>query len=172
MHTATKSLSIIKLIRKCHNSVLSHPLNRCFKVSCGHVTVDQLMWRTIVHHIPRWREPSPLRDFMRRLWPFAIWNVDCLHANWLIRCIWIAVCVISMENKAHPVCIIYDKIPLGCGGRQTRVARMMWWTIIWDVGDDICPWMYVILSSVFWSAVGEFLMVTYSLLTHEEVSAN
>ena len=23
------------------------------------VTVDQLMWKTIVHHIPRWREPSP-----------------------------------------------------------------------------------------------------------------
>ena len=44
-----------------------------------------------------------------------------------------------MENNAHPVCIVDDKIPLGCGGRQRRVARMMWWTIIWDVGDDICP---------------------------------
>ena len=39
-----------------------------------------------------------------------------------------------MENNAHPVCIVDDKIPLGCGGRQMRVARMMWWTMIWDVG--------------------------------------
>ena len=108
-------------------------------------TVDQLMWRTIVHHIPRWREPSPLRDFMRRLWPFTLWNVDRLHANWLIRCIWIAVSVVFMENNAHPVCIVDDKIPLGCGGRQKRVARIMWWMTIWDVGDDICPWMYLIL---------------------------
>ena len=42
-----------------------------------------------------------------------------------------------MVNNAHPVGIVDDKIPLGCGGRQTRVARMMWWTIISDVGDDI-----------------------------------
>ena len=108
-------------------------------------TVDQLMWRTIVHHIPRWREPSPLRDFMIRLWLFTLWNVDFLHANRLIRCVWIAAGVVFMENNAHPVCIVDDEIPLGCGGQQTRVARMMWWTIIWDVGDDICPWMYLIL---------------------------
>ena len=108
-------------------------------------TVDQLMRSTIVHHIPRWRESSPLRDFMRRLWTCTLWNVDCLHANWLIRCIWIAVSVVFKEINAHPVCIVDDKIPLGCGGRQTRVARMMWWTIIWDVGDDICPLIYIII---------------------------
>ena len=109
------------------------------------ITVDQLMWRTIVHHIPRWREPSPLRDFMVRLWPFTLWNVDCLHVNWLISCVRIAGSVVFVENNAHPFCIVDDKIPLGCGGRQTRVTRMMWWTIIWDVGDDICLWMYLIL---------------------------
>ena len=112
----------------------------CFLVPI--LTVDQLMWRTIVHHIPRWREPSLLRDFMVRLWPFTLWNVDCLHVNWLIRCVWIAGSVVFMENNAHPVGIVDDKIPLGCKGRQTPVARMMWWTIIWDVGDDICLWMY------------------------------
>ena len=112
---------------------------------CNLVTVDQLMWSTIVHHIPRWREPSPLRDFMRRLWTYTLWNVDCLHANWLIRCIWIAVSAVFMEKNAHSVCFVDDKVPLGCGGRQTRVARVMWWTIIWDVGDDICPWIYLII---------------------------
>ena len=54
-------------------------------------TVDQLMWRTVIHHILRWHEPSPLRDFMRRLWPFTLWTVDCMHAKWQIRCrVWIA----------------------------------------------------------------------------------
>ena len=93
-------------------------------------TADQLMWSTIVHHIPTWREPSPLRDVMRRLWTCTLWNVDCLHANWLIRCIWIAVSAAFIENNAHPVCIVNDKIPLGCGGRQTRV------TVTHDVVDD------------------------------------
>ena len=60
-------------------------------------TVDQLMWRTIVHHIPRWRKPSPFRDFMRRLWPFMLRNVDCMHVTWQIRCIWIAGHVVVWE---------------------------------------------------------------------------
>ena len=61
------------------------------------ITVDQLMWRMIVHHIPRWREPSPLRDFMRRLWPFTLWNVDCMHAKWQIRWYWIAGYIVVWE---------------------------------------------------------------------------
>ena len=31
-----------------------------------------------------------------------------------------------MEKNALSVCIVDDKMPLGCEGRQTRVARMMW----------------------------------------------
>ena len=88
-------------------------------------TVDQLMWRTIVHHIPRWREQSPLRDFMRLLWPFTLWIVDCMHVNWQIRCIWIVGHVVVWEimriqwfwgswNNRQDV--VDDSA--GCGGRH------------------------------------------------------
>ena len=60
-------------------------------------TVDQLMWWTIVLHIPRWRRPSPLRDFVRRLWPSMLWNIYCMHAYWVIMCVWIVVCVLSWK---------------------------------------------------------------------------
>ena len=67
-----------------------------------------------------------------------------------------------MEHNAQPVCIFDDKVLLGYAGRQAEVARMMWWTIIWNVGDDIFPWIYLIITGVFSSAVDEFMMVSYT----------
>ena len=105
------------------------------KFSLAKGTVDQLMWRTIVHHIPRWREPSPLRDFMRRLWPFTLWKVDCMHGNWQTRCIWIDGHVVIWEimrihwfwgpwNNRQDVVDDFS----GCGGRHEMLTRGMWRT--------------------------------------------
>ena len=107
----------------------------------GLVTVDQLMWRTIVHHIPRWREPCPLRDFMVRLWPFALWNVDCLHANRLIRCVWLAGSVVFMENNAHP-------------------------KFRWDVEDDKCEW-YSWCGGRWFGGVWETTFVRECILSYK-----
>ena len=89
-------------------------------------TVDQLMWRTIVHHIPRWREQSLLRDFMRLLWPFTLVHMK----GWACCC---------MRDNAHSVILGILKWSAECGGR----LRGMWWTPrnvnTRDVADDFLP---------------------------------